>query len=288
MAVIAHIDHVSVLDAEEEFGTLKRMVRRMRVTGLTNLDHTALFQGLAAAGVPTYGTPLTGAPSLVLTNRQVRLIEGDRSAVDVDCYYNHVLTLGQSFTNPVGGVLLGEVSTTLSQVKTNKDINGNEIFVKHRWPGPENQVANPDPNVSGFLENDKDFPDKVDYQGAEVELMVPETVLTFKGIVDTAFPWQVERFLVGKVNASDWAGRGPEEWMCIGADWRPLDGEASRYEFSFSFQRKEGGWQPEVRFKDKRTDEPPPALIEGDGYKKVTIYEAVDFENSFGVRVQGG
>lgn len=294
MAVVAHIDHVSVLEAEEEFGTLKRMVRRIRVTGLTDLDYSALFTALAAAGVPLYLSTLPEATSLVCTNRTVRLVDGDRGSVDVDCYYSHVLTLGQSFANPTQGILLGEVSTTLSQVKTNKALDGKLIQVRHRWPGPEHIVDNPayaddpDGDEPPLLENDKDHPDETHIQGAEIEVMVPETVLTFKGIVNTVFPWNVERFLVGKVNATDWAGRGPDEWMCIGADWRPLDGEASRYEFSFSFQRKEGGWQPEVRFIDKRTDEPPPALVEGVGYKKITYYESVDFENEFGVRVQGG
>lgn len=268
----AFVDRVDELSADEEDGVIKRVTRRVRVVGLTDTSYQVLFSALEEAGVPAYGDLLPGAPNLFLRRRSPRLVEGEPGVVDVDLVYEHTATSqGQSIDDPVFGVLLGEVDATVNSVKANKDVFGQLFQLSHTYP-----------------EDDPDFPGEPKIQGGEVEFLQPQTTFSFRGVRTTTAPWLEQRFLLSTVNATDWSGYGPEEVLCTRVGWRPIDGETGKFEFTYVFQHNPDGWNPTIVFIDERTGKPPPNLVEGIGYKKVTMYLATDFENAFGVRSQGG
>lgn len=271
MAIDAFIDRVDTLEAEEKDGVVTRVVRRARVTGLTSTDYLVLMSALTDAGLPVYNDPLPGAANLVLRSRTPKIVDGDTGTVDVDLVYEMPRGTGQSFSAPHFGLLLGEVQSTVNQVKSNTDSGGRTITVEHTYP-----------------DEDPDFPGETKVQGGEIEFFQPQSRLILKGVIATTNPWLVERYIVGKINDAAWAGRGSEEWMCTGCTWRLLDSTVNRYEFSFEFQHNPDTWNPVVVFTDERTGKPPPDLIEGEGIKRITKHEAVNFDSVLGVRLQGG
>ena len=74
------IDTLTVIEAQERHGALRRLVREAIVTGITATDWSALTQALTAAGIPEYGAELTGVASdnaydLTLVERAPSLID---------------------------------------------------------------------------------------------------------------------------------------------------------------------------------------------------------------------
>ena len=271
MAVVAYIDRIDTLEAEEADGVIVRLVKRARVVGLTDTTHVALFSALAAAGIPVSGATLAGAPELVLTRRITKLVEGDRTAVDVDLVYDHALNKGQSIDTPHYGLVVGEVSASINQVGSNLDENGNPIVLSHTYPS-----------------SDVDYAGQTKVQGGEITFAQPQVTVVYKGIKNTLYPWLVSRALVGNVNSTSWGGRPTGEWLCTACNYRPYDGTNGRYEFSIEFQHNPDGWDPTAVFLDDRTGKPPSGLVQGTGYKTVSRYQLVDFEAIIGARLQGG
>lgn len=265
----AHIDHEETLRAVERDGVVVRVERKARVSGLEDTDYTILFSALEEAGIPAAGAALPGAPNLVLRDRNPTVVA--KGFVDVDLVYEHAAGPGQNFDSPHFGLLVAEVRASVNQVKTNKDSSGNTITVQHTYP-PE----------------DFDYPGLTKVQGGEIEYFQPQAVMTLRGIKSTAFPWFLARALMGAVNETDWAGYGPEEWMCTGVSWTPYDGSNSRYLFTLEFQHNPDTWSPTVVFIDERTGKPPTGLVAGTGYKTISKHRLVNFETVIGTRVQGG
>jgi hypothetical protein len=270
--VAVHIDRIDTLSAEELNGSIVRLVRRARVSGLVNTDYQVLFTALSQGGIPAAGSTPTGATNLILKTRNATLVDGEPGVVDVDLIYETPTAPGvrQNIDFPYGGLLLGEARASISQVKTNKDEYGDPITLEHTYPDDE-----------------PDFPGETRRQGGEIEYFQASTVVTYRGIKTTRYPWMVESALVGKVNANGWGGRGAREWLCTACAWRPLDGGADRYEFSIEFQHNPDTWDPTAVFIDERTSKPPVNLLAGYGYKTIQRLTGVDFDAVLGTTIQG-
>lgn len=270
MAPSAKIDRVDDLNATEEDGVVTRLLRKIRVVDLSSTDYTVLFTALNTLGIsPQSKLPGT---SLVLRQRNPKLVDEDKATVDVELVYEHeAKNSGQSFSNPASGIVLGQVQVSVNQVRTNTDRLGEVVTVRHTWP-----------------HTDDTFADKTSEQSLDFDFFQPQSRRIYKGRVSTQFPWILERAIIGKINANPWMGFGTSEWMCTGCDWEPVDGTAFIYEFSFEFQHNPDGWNPQAFFIDPRTGRPPPGLVEGVGYKTVDRHVPADFETVIGARLQGG
>lgn len=268
MAVKAHIDHETVLEAAERHGVVTRVVRLVRVVGLTDDDHQTLFSALTAAGVPSSGASLEGASNLTLVERNPKVV--NKGTVDVTLVYEHARN-NQALHTPHFGTLVYEIRASVSQVKSNTDNGGSPISLSHTYPL-----------------TDPDYPGETKTQGGEIEFFQPQTLMTVRGILTTNYPWLLERHIIGAVNESDWSGRGPREWLCVGFSWKPLDGVSGKHEVSIEFQHNPDTWDPTAIFIDDRTGKPPPNLIANVGYRTIEKLRAVNFESVIGSRVQGG
>lgn len=270
----ALMDLVKTLEAKERHGAITYLVRQVRVVGLTDADYSVLFSALTAAGVPAPGSLLIGvaAANLVLTERNVNLVDEDKSTVDVHLIYEHVLNEGQNLTTPLNSLICGEVLATLNEVDSNVDLFGYPIVVQHTYPG-----------------TDEVFPDQTKIQGGVVKFFQAQITQTFEGIRTTNNPWVLARTVAGSVNKVSWLGGAPAQWMCTKCSWRVHDfKDPIRFHFSFEFQFNPDTWDPEVFFIDERTGKPPKDLIPGTGSKRVPKHPRQDFERIMGARVQGG
>lgn len=281
MAIVVHTDHISDLAAQERNGVVQRLLRRVRVTGITTNSYSALATALTNVGIAA-GSTLSGFPNLVLAERNPKIAEGDPGTFDVDLIYEHINGAIQSLDVPPLGLVIGEARAVVTQVETNLDQNDEPIVLEHRYPGEEAGV-----DAEGNSLADPDYPGKRKFQGGTISYMRGESTLTFKGVRTTSFPWLIERYIVGNVNGNAWQGAGPREWMCTACAWRPIDGFNDRYEFTIEFQHNPDTWDPTAVFIDDRTGKPPADLVQGTGYKTIPKHIGVDFEQALGARIQG-
>lgn len=266
----AYVDRTDTLQASERDGVVTKVVRRARVVGLTDDDYAVLFTALSVAGVPAAGSTLTGAPNLVLVERNVQVVDGDRSTVDVELVYEHVLNKGQNLNSPPLGYLLAEVRGSVNEQESNLDGSGFPVTVQHAYPS-----------------DDPDFPSKTKVQGGSIKFFQAQATKVVQGIRATNYPWLLQQHLLGAINELPWSGGNSYEWLCTGASWRPYDGSSSKYEFVFEFQHNPETWNPTVVYIDERTGKPPQGLLDNVGYKTVVKHRVVDFAAALGGRVQG-
>lgn len=268
------MDRAKILECVEKHGAIVRLVKQARVTGLTAADHLALFDALAAGGIPAAQTTLsgTGALNLILTERIVRMVDEEKTVADVDLVYEHALNDGQRLDAPHYGVICGEFTATVNQSTTNLDGDGNQVTVRHRYPSLE--------------EGETDFPDQTKEQGGEFSFFQPQVSFRFEGIRTTATPWLIARKVVGAINKTSWQGAGQHEWMCTSCSWKMT--QPSKFHMVFEFQHNPDTWNPTVVFIDERTGKPPIGLIEDVGVKYIRKHPEINFEALLGGRVQGG
>lgn len=281
MTAVASIDSTTTLEAKEKYGTYIYLVRRMRVINLVDTDYQVLQSALTAAGVPVNGSFLVGttAANLVLTERNVKLVEEDKGSVDVDCVYEPALNEGQNIDAPFYGLLVGEVQASLNEVESNVDGAGVPITVQYTYPT-----------------TDTEQPGKTVVQGGVIKFFQAQKTQTFEGIKSINTPWLLAAHLVGGVNRSPWLGGTVAQWMCTKCSWRIWDNNPAvitgrniiRFKFSFEFQFNPDTWDPTVVFIDSKTGLPPANLVAGQGYKRIQKHDRVDFEQALGSKLQGG
>lgn len=272
MAIIARIDRIDTMKMQLRHGAIVALTRRMRVTGLTGTDWTALIQAMDQAGIPEDQSTLPEAPNLVLTEKEVSLV--DESTADVDCKYEHLLNDGQEFgvANLPFDTFVGRVRATAVEEESNKDKDGNGIVLKHTFPS-----------------TDEDYPGQEVTQGGKFKVFGVGRTVRFEGLKQHNKPWIVEAAILGKVNSKAFMGGEARKWMCVACDSELFDATPPiRYKFAFEFQYKKDGWDPTVFFVDPRTGLPPINLDPVNGIKTVQVHSEADFEKIMGTKVQGG
>ncbi len=278
MATTARIDKVTLLEANERHGALRRLVRLVEVSGIQSTSWALLTEALDDAGVPQYGARLTedsanNASDLVLVERIPMIVDSDK--VKIELVYENFADLEQDLTNPHTGIVIGEVKCNISQKTSNLDIDGNPITVTHTYPAE-------DQNHGGETLT----------QGGEIQYYEPQRSIIIQGIKVTNTHWLITDRIVGFVNEEAWSGGAARTWMCTACTWKlswlGASGARHRYSMNFEFQHDLDTWDPTVTFIDDVTNKPPAGLVVDVGYKQVTKVRATDFERVLGVWLQGG
>lgn len=273
MPAVSHPDRVDVLECVEKYGTIVRLVRRVRITGLSDTDYKALYSALTTTGVPAIGSKLTGTgfESLVCTERSVRIVEEEPSVADINCTYELGYNEGQDMRAPPFSIVLSSQSVSLNQVTSNTDKDGNTVTVSHTFPAA-----------------DADFPSVTKQQAAEFQYFQAQPTLRVQGIRRGVGPWLVAQQITGALNDTTWGGTPAGTWMCTTCSWEPYNLSTQQsYKFTFEFQYNPDGWDPTVVYIDERTGKPPKDLLEGTGYKTVQKHRRVNFNSLIGAVVQG-
>jgi len=270
------IDHLTVLEAHERHGTLRRLVRVAQVSGISADNWDILSDALDASGLPQYGDHLVDQVSstaygMVLVERNPTVIDKDR--VRVELVYENCVDLEQDLDDPFTGYALGEVRCNIQQKSSNLDLDGDQVTVSHTYP-----------------DDDPNHPDETLTQGGEFQYYEPQRTIHIRGIKATRTPWLLANSIVGKVNKRFWAGEYARAWLCTACSWKPasVSGGVVRHFMDFEFQHDPDTWDPTVVFIDDVTGKPPAGLVENIGYKTVTKMPEIDFDRILGSPIQGG
>ena len=112
-------------------------------------------------------------------------------------------------------------------------------------------------------------------QGADVELSIPQLVLT-ETRKESSTPANTARAFVGKVNQFACFGGAARTWLCTRIEGTTNDRGAS-YEVTYEFQYNEQTWDAVVVFRDPNTQRPVDSPEEGEGIKTVQVYSVANF-----------
>lgn len=250
-------------EMEEENGTVKRLVIQYTVTGVTGTNIARLGDALSAAGIPDYNDEAVGYDYLLCTRRTVRPnpTANDGHTMDVFVEYTPKGLEGNNF--------YGTYSSTLTQIETQNDFNGNPISVAYTYP------AN--------YPYDTTLAGQTVTQGGAVSVQIPQPTIVISGIYATDYPNSVTDYWMGTTNLWAWNGGGPGQWLVasVTCDPEALGTNPSRWKFRFEFQRKLDGWQPLVYFIDPNDGKPPADLVENVGVKYVNWYPTRIFQTWF-------
>ncbi len=278
------IDRVTTLSAQERYGTLVGMTRQLLISGLTETNFGALLEALnelnfAPGDALVYDNKKT---MLILAERNPSIVGGDPTKAEVELIYEHALGDGQALKdNPYGEVLLSS-SSSLQQIRTNKDNKGNQIFLEHTYPDGTDTYkvkytkVDKDGNeteVTETLPADPDFPGELKQQSGEIEVTVPQEIITVQGLYPLGAneqPFDLRKAMINHVNDQRWQGGDARTWLCISADYdwyNPIGSSkflgksnSKTVFYTFQFQHNVDGWDPDVIFIDPRTGKSPPAL----------------------------
>lgn len=287
MAVVK-ADHTRTLDMQEKDGVVVQLTRLFRVIELTGTDYRVLTNALATSGVPEYGDKLstpTSLANLIVVDRRAELVDEDQAVVDVTVTYEHFNNDAQNLDTPPVGQFIPTGRSTLQQVEANLDRNGLAVEVQYDWPrgdarGDDIQAINAE---NGYPQS------RVEVQGGRMSYAQPQRTLIVRGKKGTNRPWLIQAAIEGTTNVGSWQGGAPDQWLCTGVEFVPVDVSVARNDwiFTFEFTFNPDGWQPFVTFIDPRTGKPPTGLEAGVGYKTVNVYNQQNFESIIGQRIRG-
>lgn len=279
MAIVITIDQITVLEAEERHGALRRLVREALVSGLDTSTWDILTSALDDSSLPQYGDYLTtsaanNAYELRLIARYVTVV--DQTHARVRLTYENIIDTETDLDDPRNGLINGELRINLQQKTSNLDADGNQIILSHTWP-----------------DADPDYSNETEEQGGEIQYYEPQKTIHITGIKKTRKPWLTANSIVAHVNSEPFSGGEARTWLCTGCTWklswhgRSPDYE-NRYLMNFEFQNDLDTWDPTATFVDGRTNRHPPDLVAGTGYKTIEKMEETDFNTFFEAPIQGG
>ncbi len=258
MALTVRMDTLRDLSCTEDNGRVTELVREVLVSGITEVDHRALYEVLDDVGIPTVNSYPDDHPEMRLVKRSVAMVPNDPKQAFVRLEY---VVYGMDELNFVfrGGTSLNQTDTAVTPY-------GSQITVSHTFPA-----------------DDPDYPSETITQGGVASVLLPSTTISAMGVLKQDWPIAVSRRWVGSVNAMFWKSGNPGTWLCTSCTFEPhnLRESPTQWRYTFEFQFNILGWQPIVSYIDERTGKPPPNLVYNVGYGRVTWYPQLYFNSLF-------
>lgn len=268
-------ENIFDVSGSEKNGRLVSLRRRGYVHGLTSTNPTAYVEEvLSSAAVPSPGSAITINGSLLyLKSREVNAADSDALGdAKVDLIYER--NEGSSEGDPEATPTL-RGGTTLKQVETQKDAEGNQITVSHTWPSDAN----------GTYPNGKPKAGTTETQGGKIRVLVPMSTVSGSFLKATATPGAITKAYSGHVNDSTWQSGAPRTWMCTSATFELVDDtvDPPLYKLDFTFEYDENTWDNDTTavFIDSSTGEAPSGLVDGTGIKQIEYYPEKNFNEDF-------
>jgi hypothetical protein len=246
------------------------------LTGIVGVGDDAdvkqLYASLVDNAIPNVGDDLGLALDISdLDGCWLRNIESDPLG---DGQFSLTLTYQQS----QWGIIQVDVGSQLSQIETTNDIDGNAIETNYEYPS---DYGGTDPNAEQLrLRGTGELK-----QGGTVNVFKPEgsRIYTVRETNDPSIP---QMLYEGKVNDATWWFVPAGEWLCTSITGTSdnsgvLVTVPTHFVNRYEFQRKIGGWDPEVVYSDDLTGEKVPDPVPGLGIKKILEYDEFDFTDLF-------
>lgn len=262
--------HAEMLDQapslQEQGGAPYELRVKYLVTGLTGTNAQILFDALNASGVPKALEVCPYSDNLLVVNRNPSVIgDAENRMVYVDIVYQRRRKVVYQQT---GDDFVVTVGSTLQEIETAFDINGQQVSVSHTYAA-----------------DDPDYASQEFVQGGTVRVLRPQATRSFQGVLSSNFPDGIQREYEGRINIAPWGGDPAGTWLCTAVNFRSSDVSVlvPRWEFQFDFQHNVFGWDDYAVFIDRRTSTPPPDLVPGVGYKQLSLYARTDFNRIFAI-----
>lgn len=257
------IDLIDSGSLTENAGVVTERKRYVSVYGFTpSSSATFLDEILAVSGVPQPGSAYDVNSALVVMDR-VATVNGQQDGATIELTYKQTPgVVPPSITNPTVKYQL-RGSSSLQQVTTQKDRQGNAIYVTYAGSGT-NQAS-----VT---------------QGGSIQVNLPHTSITAVYNAN-AHPVNVASGLSGRLNSTTWLGYPSGCWQCSLDDFSLIDPTQTPplYGFTFRFELQEDGWQPIAAWNDPKTGQIPidAKLSTQNGLKQISYYPVSDFNSVF-------
>lgn len=276
MPIDVDLDHIRTLECEEHLGNIISLTRLVRCFNVPGTDPSMLLNALNAVGLTFGSNPGLASPgsvdpysSLVLTRRNATITEGDPRIADVTLKYEHLLAgANQALLKPAGGIIYTKGKCSVREKDTNffypYGITSGTITVDDRG----DPIGNGKPAVKQFIqvayrypltpiENER--PGELFYQVGQIKLPFPEKNVQFEGVITLGLfiPDQYADRFIAHINSKPWKGKPAFTWLCTEVSWQLLRADTGTYKFGFEFQYNSDTWNPDIAFKDNRTNLPP-------------------------------
>ncbi len=248
-SVLDIIDGSDLIIAE----TIMTKIRIALVTGVTGTNAEREFDALSVAGVPSLGDSLGSGGTLgncIVIRKSVRPRAGQPNTLEVRCFYSTETTALSDISDSDTPTF--ESSGVVTQEQTNADIDGNLISVSYTAGGVTRT------------------------RGAFINVFRPSLTETMRRIETGIEPHDLQNEFMNKTNSVAWLGGEIGEWLCTMVHARALDA-GDRWEVTYTFIKRVGGWDPVAVFIDEETGQPPADLVDGTGVVTVTSYDQVNF-----------
>jgi hypothetical protein len=242
-----HIDILEGYTVQQSANDL-RAIRTAVLTGLDGAASALAYKALIHPDMPVMYAPHPTIPNLRLVRRSAEAIDADKARVTLE----YALFLMLYELPHEGDTPKIQVGSTVQEVATNMDVNGDQMFVSHTYPDGRTVE-----------------------QGGEVQIQVPQTVFRLSR-KENSSPEARARAFVGTVNSGPWKGDAARFWLCTRIEGNSDDG-GETYDVAYEFQRNPNTWDALVVFIDPETNKPPNGLVDGTGLKTYQVYPATDF-----------
>jgi hypothetical protein len=266
------------VSAEEEFGFVVALQRRGRVFGLTSTNPTAYVSEIVSSGVlPQSGSAILVNGSTLYLGRRNITVNDDSALGDatVDLFYRRL----EGGTSETGTTPTLRGGTTLKQIQTQKDRDGNPIYVSHLWPATSHELY-PDGTPKA---------NTTERAIATINALVPMSSISGRLIVATNTPGAITQDYAGKVNSSTWQGGAERTWLCTSATFELVDNTTSPklYALDFVFEYDDQTWDNDTTavFINPDTGQVPEVedvpLPNGKEVVQVQYYQTKNFNEDF-------
>lgn len=266
-------DIIEGVSYEELGGTPQSCTRVFKVRDL------AKGVGIGADACNTQGIPPANSVhptyfNLICTRKSFEYEKDSNDHGIVYCVYEPI---SRAVFSAEEGQFRVTGGTGLVQKTTAYDRTGVQISVSHTFPS-----------------DDPDYPSETITQGAEVDVLAPQTTLIFEGLIRTSFPHYISSSWNGYLNSTYWAGGFAGTWMCTDVRFslfdtpRPnfadsLDLWFPKWNFTFEFLWNYDGHVPYAMYIDERKNRPAPNLVANTGIKQVLWYPYRNFHELYSV-----
>lgn len=250
----------SPVSIREESGVVTELTTTIRITGISGATVTARLQNaydaLDSGGYTSFSTT-TVYTHLILADRSIQFLRGDNAIADA------TLTYKQRGQVPGAvGTFNARLSSSLQQIDTQFDIDGNQIVLQHTYPA-----------------DDENFPGETKYVTATVPQMIPQGEAIYTGIFTITNPIAFRNTYLGHINSVYWNGGEPGTWLCtdIQIEMHTYNVSATLWNVSITMQYDPSGWGQIAVYTDPTTNKPPIDIVEGLGYLSIQTQPYANF-----------
>lgn len=248
MPAVVVMDLIENARVRETDGIPIEVVRVALISGLQG-GITSIPEALYNQG-PALPLPGSVHPSLRFSNlflRERQLVAREGTIVQLEMYYRRrdVHETPPGFNSVISG------GTSLEQIETEKDRDGNQITVEHQGRK----------------------------QGGRIHPLMPRRELHFERVETSQTPGSITDAYVGKVNLGVYQGGAEGTWLCTDIKFTLADitQPIPTWNFRYDFRHKGEGHDPDVWYVEADTGEPGVDLIEFVGKKKIPWYLTANF-----------